>query len=57
MKAGVLHLHTYFFFPFSIDQDAVMEDHPEIWKRRQHWFGNLDNWVTKHGSLAPELGG
>jgi len=34
-----------------------MEDHPEIWKRRQHWFGNLDRWVTKHGSLAPELGG
>ena len=34
-----------------------MEDHPEIWKRRQHWFGNLDHWVTKHGSLAPELGG
>ena len=64
MKADVLHLHTYFLFPFSIDHDAVMEDHPEIWKRRQNWFGNLDTWVTEHiaeeghyGSLGRELSG
>ena len=28
----VLHLHTYFLFPIAIDQDAVMDEHPEIWR-------------------------
>ena len=29
----VLHLHTYFLFPITIDQDAVMDEHPKIWRR------------------------
>jgi CorA-like Mg2+ transporter protein len=62
MKANVEQLHTYFLFPFSIDQDAVMEDHAKIWTQRQHWFGNLDTWVTQHvaceyEAVAKELGG
>jgi hypothetical protein len=27
----VLHLHTYFMFPISIDQNAVMDEHRKIW--------------------------
>jgi hypothetical protein len=62
MKAHVEQLHTYFLFPFSIDQDAVMEDHAMIWTQRQQWFGNLDTWITQHvaceyESFASALGG
>jgi hypothetical protein len=48
LNPDVLHLHTYFLFPFSIDQNAVMEAHPEIWKDGEQWFEKLDLWVTAH---------
>ncbi len=48
MAAEILHLHTNFVFPFSIDQDAVMEDHPAIWRAKDQWFEKLDEWVTGH---------
>ena len=48
LTPDVLHLHTYFLFPFSIDQHAVMEEHPEIWHKGQQWFEKLDAWVTTH---------
>ncbi len=62
MNPEVLHLHTYFLFPISIDQNAVMEEHPEIWRGPQRWFEQLDLWVTGHvvadyGSAASRLGG
>jgi hypothetical protein len=25
-----------------------MKDHPKIWTRQQHWFENLNTWVTQH---------
>jgi hypothetical protein len=52
LNPDVLHLHTYFLFPISIDQNAVMDEHPEIWRGPQPWFENLDLWVTRH--VAPE---
>src|ERR1700760_422861 len=60
--AEVLHLHTYFLFPLTIDQNAVMDEHPEIWKESEAWFGKLDAWVTGHvaegfKSAAAQLGG
>ncbi len=62
MNPEVLHLHTYFFFPISIDQAAVMDEHPEIWRGSQPWFEKLDFWVTHHvvpgfESAASQLGG
>ena len=48
LNPEVLHLHTYFFFPISIDQAAVMDEHPEIWRGSQPWFEKLDLWVTRH---------
>jgi hypothetical protein len=48
LSAEVLHLHTYFVFPFSIDQNAVMDDHPAIWHHKDQWFQKLDEWVTNH---------
>ena len=62
LNAEVLHLHTYFLFPISIDQNAVMDEHPEIWRGQQHWFEKLEHWVTHHidpeyQAAAVELGG
>jgi hypothetical protein len=42
------HQHTYFLFPFSLDKDAIIADHPEIWTAEQGWFEALDRWVTTH---------
>ncbi len=58
----VLHLHTFFLLPISIDQDAVMDEHPEIWRGKELWFDKLDLWVTKHvvpeyQAAAAKLGG
>jgi len=62
LNPEVLHLHTYFLFPVSIDQNAVMEEHPEIWRGAQGWFEKLDLWVTGHvvteyQPAAAQLGG
>lgn len=48
MTPGVSHLHTYFFFPFSIDKEAVLEDHAELRARHQHWIDALDDWIAAH---------
>jgi CorA-like Mg2+ transporter protein len=52
VNAEVLHLHTYFLFPLTIDQNAVMDEHPEIWRQSPLWFEKLDAWVTQH--VVPE---
>jgi hypothetical protein len=48
MAAGILHLHTYFLFPFSIDKQALLETHRDVWARRQHWIDGLDEWFAAH---------
>ena len=60
-KPEVLHLHTYFLFPVSIDRVAVMEEHPKIWRGSEPWFEKLDHWVTGHAvpeyaAAAAEIG-
>ncbi|MBI4167214.1 MAG: hypothetical protein HY508_15925 [Acidobacteria bacterium] len=50
MTPEILHLHTYILFPFSIDKQAVLEVHAEIWERHPHWIEGLDEWMTAHGS-------
>lgn len=47
---GILHLHTYFLFPFSIDKSAVLEEHQDIWSRHEHWIDGLDDWIAAHNS-------
>jgi hypothetical protein len=55
----LLHLHTYFLFPFSIDKQTVFENHKELWSHQQHWLGGLDEWIAAHhphdGSNIPQL--
>lgn len=45
MGPAIRHLHTYFLFPFSVDKEAVLEDHRAFWPRRKTWFDGLDTWI------------
>lgn len=50
-QAQLLHLHTYFLFPISIDRKAVMENHAPAWKNKHHWIDGLDDWLAAHHNL------
>jgi hypothetical protein len=52
MTASIAHLHTYFFFPYSIDKQAVLGDHKDIWGKRAHWIDGLDDWIAAHRGRA-----
>ena len=45
MEAKAAHLHTYFLFPFAVDKEAVMQDHPQVWAKKEHWIEGLDAWI------------
>ncbi len=55
MQPGIQHLHTYFLFPFSIDKQAVLEDHQDLWANRPHWIDGVDAWIGAHGGSSPLL--
>ena len=48
----VLHLHTYFLFPFSIDKRAVECNHSGAWSGKTHWIDGLDDWIAEHHTAA-----
>ena len=52
MEPVVSHLHTFFLFPFSIDREAVVQRHPELWNGRP-WIDGLDGWIRAHDAEAP----
>src|SRR5271165_1414547 len=41
-------LHTYFLFPFALDEDAIRSDHPEAWPGQTRWIDGLDPWIAGH---------
>lgn len=41
LNAHQLRFHTYFLFPFSVHQSALIEEHPKIWEGQQDWFEKL----------------
>jgi len=52
----LLHLHTYFFFPFSIDKITVVQSHRDLWAKYGHWIDGLDEWIgAHHGGLRSPL--
>ena len=55
MSARAQHLHTYFFFPFSIDKEGVRETHPDIWKEGARWIDGLDAWIGSHSAPYLEM--
>ena len=52
MTPAVLHLHTYFLFPFSINREAASLGHGEDWKGERYWINGLDRCIAAYG--APE---
>ncbi|MEZ5401044.1 MAG: CorA family divalent cation transporter [Bryobacteraceae bacterium] len=57
----IQHLHTYFLLPFSIDKEAVAEDHAGIWARHPQWINGVTEWLNLaaegHGArLVQKLG-
>jgi len=52
MEAQALHLHSYFLFPFSVDKEAVIQDHQRVWGEKEHWIDGLDEWIADHGHAA-----
>ncbi len=46
MKPRLQHLHTYFFFPFSIDKEVITEGREALWKKYPHWIDGLDEWLA-----------
>jgi len=44
----LLHLHTYFHFPFSIDKITVVQNHRQLWSGYTHWIDGLDEWINAH---------
>ena len=52
MEPVVAHLHTFFLFPFSIDREAVVQRHPDLWNGRP-WIDGLDGWIRAHDAEAP----
>lgn len=48
-------------FPFSVDKEAVLQDHPQFWPGRRTWFDGLDAWIDHAAnrdspSVAEKLG-
>jgi hypothetical protein len=52
----IRHVHSYFLFPFSVDKEAVLEDHPEVWPDRRTWFDRLDEWLATAQPKSATLG-
>lgn len=48
----LLHLHTYFLFPFSIDKATVVANHRDLWAKYSHWIDGLDEWIAAHNNGA-----
>ena len=55
MAAQVQHLHTYFYFPFSIDKEEVRERHPRLWQSNARWIDGLDEWIASERSPLHDL--
>lgn len=62
MSRQVLHLHTYFLFPFVIEREVVADAHPEHWRGNRTWIDGIDEFVqaesrdAAHKPLLENLG-
>jgi hypothetical protein len=39
-------LHTYFLFPFALDQPVIQANHPQAWPGKTRWMDGLDAWIA-----------
>lgn len=52
MSRQVLHLHTYFLFPFVIEREVVADAHPEHWRDQRTWIDGVDEFVQAESGAA-----
>jgi hypothetical protein len=52
MTHPVLHLQTYFLFPFVIDREVVAGAHPDFWPPARNWIDGLDEWLRSENCAA-----
>lgn len=41
----LLHLHTYFFFPFAVNSAKVMSENQEHWVNTTLWLDGFERWL------------
>jgi hypothetical protein len=46
MGPGILHLHTHFLFPFSIDKEKVLGARKTLGAKGRRWIDCLDDWLA-----------
>lgn len=57
-EASLLHLHSYFLFPFVIDKPAILKANAKFWPRGCEWLTGLDAWIASETARTrPSLGG
>jgi CorA-like Mg2+ transporter protein len=39
-------LHTYFLFPFALDEQLIQANHPQAWPGKTRWIDGLDSWIA-----------
>jgi CorA-like Mg2+ transporter protein len=39
-------LHTYFLFPFALDEQVIQANHPQAWPGKTRWIDGLDSWIA-----------
>ncbi len=60
-QVRIQRLCTNFLFPFTVDKEAVAEDHEDIWSKHPRWIAALEEWIrlpgiTFAGPLLEALG-
>jgi hypothetical protein len=43
---NLLHLHTYFLFPFAVNSDEVMAEKKEHWVGTTLWLDGFERWLN-----------
>ena len=48
-QVRIQRLCTNFLFPFTVDKEAVAEDHVDIWSKHPRWIAALEEWIRMPG--------
>src|SRR5687768_212065 len=57
-QTRLLHLHSYFMFPFAINKAAVLDANGKFWPAGSEWLTGLDEWIASVTSQSRRtLGG
>ncbi len=48
-QVRIQRLCTNFLFPFTVDKEAVAEDHEDIWSKHPRWIAALEEWIRMPG--------